>query len=281
MGIVYVLMAAGLNLVWGVMKVINLAHGSFLMIGAYTAYWLFVWFGFDPLLSIPFVLPLTFGLGLIVWRVVVRRFQRMEYGGPAENAQFMALYGLSYAVVSMTTYVWGASLVGIPVTYASLPFTLIGGIVVPFGWVIASSFSLAFTLGLLVLLYHTTFGKEVRATSQDVAEAELSGINTSRVAALTFGLGTCLAGIGGSLLPLVSPGISTQIALPYTILTFAVIIIGGLGEPLGVIIGGIIFGILQSVVSSLSPALTQIVGFLCVIIILYFKPRGLLPPKYR
>jgi len=273
LGGVYALMGTGLNLIYGVMRVVNYAHGQFIMLASYSAYWLYIILGLDPLKSLVMSLPMFFAIGVIAYQTTARRFFRAE---DPEMASFIAYFGLSLAIAALALLAWGADTRSIPFLYHPISISFFE-ICFPVGRLIAFGASLLIVLCLFFFLYKTYYGKAIRAIIENRTGAEILGIDSEKISTLTFGIGLMLAGASGALITLVFPAIYPGMGSVYTTIAFVIIVLGGLGDPLGAVIGGIIYGVAESLSTVFLPlALAPVVAFLILIFVIILKPQGLL-----
>lgn len=274
LGMVYALIGAGMNIVYGVMRVVNFAHGDFLMLAAYATYWFSVLLGWNPLISLLVVLPLFFVLGMVLYYWTVPRLLKSE---DPEMASYLAYFGISLLISAAVFLGWGADPRGIasPFTPASVS---IGFLHLPVGRLIAFAICVISALCLTFFLYKTYIGKAVRATIQNREAVQLLGINLHGISAISFGAGLALVGIAGALNTMIFPAIYPAMGPSYTTIAFAVIVLGGLGNPIGAVIGGLLFGLLQSISTLFIPAaLSTALAFVILIVMVMVKPSGLMP----
>ncbi len=267
-GVVYGIAAMGLNLIWGVMRVINLAHGAMISLGMFGVYLLFSGLGLNPYLALLLIAILGLLMGIIIYFVSIARVINGPYLSTllATFSVNMIAIGLGTAVFTTTPRDSGFSLGSVQLG----PLTLLGTRLV------AAVVTLLVTGALYAFLYRTRTGKYIRAVSNNRAAAELMGIPSSRILALSFGIGTMLAAIAGGL-------IATFFS--FTILSgdiyqqksFIIGVLGGLGNPLGALVGGLILGILEGLLPLAMPnTWVPVIEFLLFILILLIKPSGLL-----
>lgn len=271
-GGVYALVAAGLALIFGVMRVINFAQGSLLMVGMYTSYWLRQLWGVDPYLSIPIVAVVLFALGYVAHRAVI---------DPARDApehnQLLLTLGLSLILQNAALALWGASFrsVSLPYTDATLS---IGFVAIGLTKVAAFVAAVAMIAALYLLLTRTDLGREMRAAAEDRVGALVIGIDVRRVHAVAFGIGSACAGVAGALiLPFLH--VSPNVGEVFVITAFIVVVLGGMGSVVGALVGGLVVGVAGSLGAALLPAqagsLNEIVLFVLFVGILLVRPSGL------
>ncbi|MFA5365407.1 MAG: branched-chain amino acid ABC transporter permease [Candidatus Bathyarchaeia archaeon] len=272
-GCIYVLLATGLNLIFGVMKLVNFAHGELLMIGAYVSYSVSTAFGLNVYLSVFVSMGVVALVGFGVERLAFRRV----LGSDKLNEIFVSL-GLILIFDNFAVLVWGEG-----PKWLSSPFqnmsVKIGDISLSYDWLIALGFVVAILVGLLFLIKKTKIGMAMRATSQKSQASMLMGINIEHIYIFTFVLGAALAGAAGSLYGIIFPFNPFIGALP-TIKAFAIIILGGLGSIPGAIVGGLLYGLAeQTAVLVLGGIWRDAIAFSLLIIVLIVRPKGLFGEK--
>jgi len=278
-GLIYALFASSLNIIFGVMRIVNFAHGSFLILGSYIAFWLWDFYGIDPFLSLLVVIPIFFTLGIGLYYLTVPRLLDSD---DTEMMSFLAYFGLFIILSAMMRILWGAETRAIRSPYEELlpaNITFLGNAYITTRVIGAAT---AFViLGFLVwFLYRTYYGKAIRAMIQDRAATKFLGIKTHRVSAISFGLAMVVAGISGVLLTLIFPAFSPFEGERYTIIAFSVIVLGGLGDPIGAMIGGVAFAIIEQVTSLFLPlSASPLLAFLILVIVMLVRPEGLFKPQ--
>jgi branched-chain amino acid transport system permease protein len=267
LGSIYALMAAGLNLIFGVIKVINFAHGALLMLGMYLSYWLWV-AGFDPYIGLPIVVAAMAVIGWLIQVVFINPVLRSE-----RTSQLLITFGLALVVQNGAVILWQHDYRSITTAYgrtllefAGLRFTLTTAIAV---------LGAATALALLYLfLHHTRFGTAIRAVSQQPDSAELAGINVKRMYAAAFSIGTALVGVAAVLMApiyFVQPEIGNE----FGIMAFIIVILGGLGNVFGAALAGLALGIVQNLFATfVSVEMSTAIVFLFFIILMLFRPYG-------
>ncbi len=270
LGGIYALISIGLTMIWGVMQIVNFAHGEYLMLGMYATFWLFQLYGIDPYLSLLIVAPLLFLLGVITQRVVVEPILNAPH-----VAQIFATVGLSIVLQNLALFFWKADYrtVRLASSITNLKFQ---GLIVSFPRLMAFAITLAMVIALFLFLKRTHLGKALRATADNKRAAHLMGINVGRLYYLALGMGTACVGIaGGILMPMymVFPTAGGY----FVLIAFVVVVLGGMGSMTGAFIGGLIIGVVEAFSGFyLAPALKEVVYFLVFILILAFRPSGLL-----
>ncbi|RME41910.1 MAG: branched-chain amino acid ABC transporter permease [Chloroflexi bacterium] len=270
-GGIYGLAALGLSLIWGVMKVVNVAHGDMLMIAAYATFFLVVG-GVNPFVTLALLLPLGFVAGALLYRVIIRHLvERSE----VELMSLVLTFGLGAMIYGAAANAWGQDLRSIPLL---LPTLKVGAVRVPWSRLSAFIISLGLMVALYLFLRRTYIGKAIRAVAQSRTAAMAMGIDPGQISMIAFGIGLGYAAVAGGLIALTNP-LSPIIGLNYVGRAFAVVVLGGLGNPIGAVVGGLVLGLAESISAlfvtySLAPA----VAFLLLIIVLIVRPRGLFGP---
>jgi branched-chain amino acid transport system permease protein len=267
-GGVYAMIALGMALIFGVMRVINVAHGTLLMLGGYTTYWLFSLYGLNPFFSLLVSFPLLFLVGLLLQRFFVSRVV-----GAPELSSLILTFGLSIFITNMAVLSWTSD-------YRSVEFLtgsfLLGPIAISKPRLVTFSFALLITVAAFVFLNKTKTGKAIRATSQHRELAQVCGINVQRIDLITFGLASGLAGAGGSLIS-VMYSIFPEMGRGYVFKSFLVIVLGGAGNYPGAFLGGLLLGVVEGLTSLLLTAqLSEVIAYVLLVLVLLIRPTGLL-----
>ena len=273
MGFLYALVAVGLTIIWGLMEMINFAHGEFLMLGMFGAWWLSVAVGLDPLLAMVPVGLAMYGFGILVYKLLMRRVQ-----GGDPFTQIFATIGLLFllqnAIVAGFTsdyrFVGDSALTRLSGTKLQLLGITFG---VPL--LAAAGLALLLFLGLYLLIERTEFGLALQATSEDRDAARLVGIKPQRMFAVAWGLGAALVAIAGAILVNFF-ATYPQVGLQFTVLAYAIVALGGFGSILGTLLAALVVGVIQSVtVVYLPPAFKDAFVFASYLLIGLFRPQGL------
>ncbi|MCX8997093.1 branched-chain amino acid ABC transporter permease [Rhizobiaceae bacterium BDR2-2] len=275
-GGIYGGIALGLSLIFGVMRVINFAHGSFLMLAMYVAYMLWAVFGLHPYVSVIGSVPILFCIGFAVQQVIISPLFKRERAGVVEPTSALLLTaGVFLVIDNLVLMVFGPDVrsVNVDITYESI---FLGDVPVNLARLIAFVAAVVVAAGLAWWLKHSEMGRSIRATAQNRDAAALSGINVPLVYNVTFGIGCAVLGLFGALLlPFFS--LTPTIGLSFGIKSFLVVVLGGIGSIPGCILGGIVLGIFESVASQFVTATSAaIFSFGLFIAILLFRPTGLL-----
>jgi branched-chain amino acid transport system permease protein len=273
MGGIYVLIAMGLSLQYGVAKVLNIAHGEFIMIGALLTWTVYTAFGINPLVSLAICGPVTFILGFLIYRTVFTHL-RTSSPSPAvfEANAMLASFGLMFVIQNIALIIWGSGMRGYSYLATGINFL---GTVFAANRLVALVTALVIGVIFYVILIRTRLGKAIRAAAEDPATAGLMGVNINQVLALCFGFGALLAGFAGVLVSMCYPIYATM-GLEYTLIAIIVVVLGGLGSIPGSFIGGFILGLIGSIVSSWQPSLSIAAYYVLFMLLLIVKPTGIL-----
>ena len=270
LGGIYGLISIGLTLIFGVMKVVNFAHGEFIMVAMYGAYWVFHFFGIQPYVAIIIVAPMMFGFGLVVQRVLIQRL----IDAPGFTQIFVTV-GLSMALQNGILYLWSADFRGVkvPIATASL---MLDTVTISVSRLLVFAASCVVTLALMLFLKKTALGKAMRATSQNWRAACLMGVDIKKIFLLSFAIGSALIGIAGCMIiPIYS--VFPSVGMNFVLIAFVVVVLGGMGSIQGAFLAGIIVGVLEIMSGFfLAPALGPMIVFVFFVLILLFRPTGLL-----
>jgi branched-chain amino acid transport system permease protein len=272
-GSIYALMSAGLTVIYGVMDIIHAAHGEYLMMAMYITFFANSLFGMDPYLSLLLTVPITFGVGVLVFYGLI-----LPVIDEAPAYPMLVTIGISIVLQNVALYLFTADFRMITLPYFSLKFKF-GLLAITLGEFIAFAGALAVSLGFYWFLLKTDLGRRIRASSEDREGALLMGINVRRIQAITFGLGTACLGITG---PLLIPiyYINPTIGDIFLLRAFVIVVLGGMGNFIGALLGGIIIGISEVIGTILLPgSLAPIVSFTLFIGFLLFRPEGLFAKK--
>lgn len=269
-GGLYAVMALGLALVWGVLNIVNLAHGAFIMLGAYASWYLYTYLHIDPFLGLPITAVVMFALGYALQRGLLNLIVR----APMFNTLLLT-FGLEVVLTYMAQIVFSADFRTINPPYAGNSLVL-GSVVFPVARLAAFGVAIVLTIGMWVFLLHTRLGRAIRATAQNLVAARLYGVEPRHLYAMTFALGIALAGASGTLYGTVSQ-INPYIGASLTAKSFAISIIGGLDNPLGVIVGGLFIGIVEALTTLyIGQTFANVASFGILALVLIVKPSGLL-----
>ncbi len=276
LGCVLAAIAHGLNLIWGVTKVVNIAHGEFVMLGAYGAYFLNLYWGLNPLLAAPIDAVLGLAVGLAFYFGFLYRELRgkEQVTLQTEMVTLVSTFGLSLVLVNL-----GVALLPHPVAEQYTTVTLVfGPINLPLGGTYVAVASIAIIAATHLFLTRTYLGNAIRAYSQDIGAAKLMGVNPTKVAAAATGLGFAMTMAGGALLTVwLHVGIDPYLGQIYAPLSFVIVALGGAGKMWGSLLGGLTLGILLDVLPAfVSSDIAYAIAFLVIIPVLVFAPEGIL-----
>jgi branched-chain amino acid transport system permease protein len=267
-GSIYALVALGLGLIFGVMRVLNVAHGPLMMLGAYTTFWLFHWLGLNPYVSLLATMPLLFLVGVGLQRLLVRRVVDAP-----ELSSLLLTFGVSIALVNLAQLAFTSDLRSVEFLTGSF---LVGPFALSKSRLLACAFAIVITAGAFAFLKSTRLGKAVRAVSQSREVAQVCGIDVQRIHLLAFGLGTALAAAGGTLVA-VMVAIQPEMGQVYTFKSFLVIVLGGAGNYPGALLGGLLLGLVEQLASLfLTTQVNEAIAYVLLVVILLIRPTGLL-----
>lgn len=277
-GLYFALVGVGLNLIFGVMRIINLAHGDFLILGAYGAFYVFHLLGWNPMWAIPIELLVFFGIGLPMYYLLVPRLQK---SGDPEMLSFILFFGLSQVIESLAVFAFGNDQRSIPASVFGGAPVSIGGQVYPMAWVVSAAVGLAGITLIYLYLYHTRLGRATRAIMTERSEALVTGISVHRVSAVAFGIGLATAALAGIFSPFMLGAIAPSLGMGITVTSFVIIVIGSLGNPLGTVLGGLLYGEALMLMQTFLTSWAEMFPYVLLIAILLIKPSGLLGKAVR
>jgi branched-chain amino acid transport system permease protein len=267
-GALYAMVALGLGLIFGVMRVLNVAHGPILMLGAYTTFWLFQQFGLNPYLSLVVSMPLLFVVGMALHRALVSRVVDAP-----ELSSLLLTFGVSIVLVNLAQLGFTSDLRSVEYLTGSF---LLGPFAFSKSRVIACAFAIGITVGAFLFLQKTRLGKAIRAVSQSREVAQVCGINVQRIHMISFGVASALAAAGGSLIA-VMVAIQPDMGGIYTFKSFLVIVLGGAGNYPGALLGGLLLGLVEQLSSLfLTTQINEAVAYVLLVLVLLVRPTGLL-----
>lgn len=278
-GGILAVVALGFSLVWGIMNIINLAHGAFIMLGAYVTYQLFTTFHVDPFVSLPISFVLLFALGYLIQHYLLNWVARAPI-----LATFLLTFGLSLLIVNIALIVWTGDTRGVTTAYSGTNFTL-GDVTVPWAKLYTLLGALAITGAMQLWLTRSRTGRAIRATSMDIGAAQLSGVRVTHIYAIVFALGAGLAGVAGTLISL-SYALNPSMGDPFLIKAFVVCVLGGLGSVQGALVGGLVYGIIEAFATQIDvtigtqhisgSGLQDAIALVVLLIVLIVRPTGIM-----
>ena len=272
-GGLYGLAAVGLTLVFGVLKMLNVAHGELIMLGGYAAFWFFTLWRVDPFVSVLPAGAALFLVGVLLYRVLFGRLLRAAEETKLKNSILIG-FGLALVLQTIALAAWTGDERAVTTAYAGhvLPA---GPIVIPFARLGALGIAFVAVAALHFFLHHTYPGKAIRATAEDVDAASLAGIPVPSVFLTAFGLGSALAGVAGTLAA-VTDAVSPSIGLAWTLKALIVVVLGGLGSVAGAFVAGVGLGVVESMSGVLlGNAYREIMGLVLFLAVLALRPQGL------
>jgi branched-chain amino acid transport system permease protein len=273
-GALYGLIALGLGLIMGIMKFLNIAHGSFLILGGYVCYWLFTLWGIDPYLSTPLVIIATFLMGLLLYKLTLSPLLKLPHIGMRIDNSLLITFGVIYVLDNAMNSIWSPDVRSVITSYTGEALTIFGarlGLTSLYGLGIAVIVAVA----LHFILNRTYFGKHVRAATQDVDAASLSGINVGRTYLISCGIAVALAGVAGVVI-VSSYSITPTSGLSWLLIGIVVMVLAGEENINAILPAGIILGLIESLsIYVVGPQYREAVALVIFIIVLILRPQGL------
>jgi len=269
LGGVYAVYSAGFSMIFGVMGVVNLAHGELIMLGAFTSYWMFEILHMDPYVSAPFSAAILFGLGYVIQKYIINRVIDLPH-----IMSYILTFGIHLILANVAVKLWTHDFRSITTSYSGANLAVLG-LNIPYARLVTFFLALVVIAGLWAFMSRTETGRAIRATSMDKDVARLMGVNIREIYAITFGVGAAVTGLAGaSISPFVI--IFPEMGLEYTIIAFCVVVLGGMGYLPGALWGGFILGVLQSLAATyLSAGISVAITFLILFLMLVFRPAGI------
>ncbi len=269
-GLVYGLMALGLSVIFGVVRVVNFAHGEFAVVGMYAAFLLFRSLGLDPLVTMLPIAALFFAVGFALQAGLINSFV-----GRAEHEQFILLVGIGIVIANVLLMIFGPD-----ARPANLPYGfdsyLIGPLIVDKVRVYAAVAAVALAAALFAFFRYTDTGTAIRACADNLAGAAVVGLNVKRLYAITFGIGLACVGAAGALMVMIADA-APSLGPAYTLLAFIIVIVGGLGSMAGALVGGVLIGVSEALAGFIiEPSMKSMFSFGLLIAVLVLRPRGLM-----
>lgn len=276
-GALFSLIAVGLNLQYGVTRILNVAHGEFLMIGALITAVSFHFYDVNPLVSLAISGPTVFALGVLVYLLAFRRLVRLSvFAEELEARSLLACFALFFIIQNVISLImkYNPWLTSVGVPYLKEPITIMGE-TMELNKIVAAGVSIIFSALLYITLRSTRTGLALRATAQEPTGAQVVGINIFRVHMVSFGLSVLLSALAGSLMSMIFPNLSPLTGPTYTFIALSIIVIGGMGSFIGSLLGGFLMGYVYYVSMKIDTMLTMPVVYAFLIIMLIVKPKGL------
>ena len=273
LGGVYVAVAIGFSLVWGILNIVNLAHGALVVVGMYTTWYLFSHFGLDPFLTLPIAALALFVIGYILQRGVINRVIRAPL-----FFTLLLTFGINLVLINLFLVWFKADFRSVTTSYSGTGLVVVG-VTVPYVRLAALVIALLLAGAVGLFLNRTRTGFAIQAVGADKDAAQLVGIDLRHVYALTFAVGAACAGVAGGLLSTIQ-AISPSAGEPYTLQAFVVVILGGLGRVSATVVGGLLFGLIEVLAQSQVPGLgagwSNAIAFAILVLVLVLRPQGLL-----
>ena len=267
LGALYASLAVGFSLVWGVLNIVNMLHGSLIILGGYITYFAWHTYGIHPLLALPVIALLMYALGYVTQLLVINRVVHQPV-----LVTMTLTFGLDLILYNFMTVYYTATPRRVTL---DLGATSIGGIAIPFDRLLGMVLALVLTGLLYVVMRRSRVGRAIVAVRMDSAAAALMGIKVNRIYAITFGIGALMAGATGVIFAMVYP-VTTNLTGIYLGKAFVICVIGGLGSVQGALVGGIVLGVIESFAGQFfGPQHALTVGFLLMLVLLVVKPTGL------
>jgi branched-chain amino acid transport system permease protein len=271
----YALLASGLTLIFGVMGVINIAHGAFLILAAFATYSIWTATGLDPLVSVVLTTPMMFCFGWLLYRGTVEHVR-----GAHVSSSVLLTFALALVIEGAMGLIWGNTSHSVRPSYVNESFT-IGEIFLPKAQVYGGALAIVVLSGLYLILTRTWLGRAIRASAVNPSGAALVGVNVSAVAALTFGIGVAAAGAGGSIVSVLYPFLPGS-HYQWIARLLGIIVLGGMGSLPGAVVGALLLGIAETLtVTYISPAWATAVPYLFIFVVLLVRPQGLMGSRLR
>ncbi len=273
-GALYALLACGLNLVFGVMGVINLAHGELMIAGAFLSWLAYRYIDLHPLVVLPLVMGLLYGFGVLLQRWLIERLT-----GRDELTSLLVTYGLSILLMNLGLLLFSADFRSVPVLQGGFYLSSLD-LVISKPRAVAGAISLALTLGIFGFLRYHRMGKAIRAVSEQPEVAMICGIDVAKVRQMTFGIAAAMAGAAGVLLSILY-SFSPETGGEFLLKCFAVLVIGGMGNFLGALLGGLLLGLVEAFVGGFfNVQWAEAVAYLLLVLVLLLRPGGLLGQRH-
>jgi branched-chain amino acid transport system permease protein len=277
-GGIYALVGVSLTLLYGVLRVVNFAHGEFVIAGSFLAFVLFSSFGVPPLLAVPIAAVAFFAAGWGLYYVLIPRLARSD---DPELMSFLMFYGVSIAAAALMLLLFEADSRTIDYTFTPVSMQ-VGPIYVSTARLVALAITVVVSIALALFLFKTLPGKALRAAIMNPEAIMIMGVDIVRLSAFAFALASALAGVTGVLIALVFPAFNPFSGAEYTIIAFIVVVLGGLGNPVGALLAGVLFGLAEQMATVFLPqAMAQIVGFLILVGTIFFRPSGILGVRFK
>lgn len=277
-GGIYALVGVSLTLLYGVLRVVNFAHGEFVIAGSFFAFVLYSILHIPPLLALPLAAVAFFAAGWLLYYVLI---PRLSLSDDPELMSFLMFYGVSIAAAALMLLLFEADSRTIDFTFTPVSVQ-VGPIYISTARLVALAITIVISIALALFLFRTLPGKALRAAIMNREAIQIMGVDIVRLSAFAFALASSLAGVTGVLVALVFPAFNPFSGAEYTIIAFIVVVLGGLGNPVGALLAGVVFGLAEQMATVFLPqALAQIVGFVILVGTIFLRPSGLLGTRFR
>ena len=274
LGGLYACVAMGFSLVYGVMNIVNVAHGALIMLGSYVTYWLFYFYGVDPFLSIIPAMVALYVIGYIIQRFFMNRV--------LETGPFITLiltFGFQWLLINSALVAWTGDYRAVTPSYAGRGFTF-GSLIVPYARLGVLLVAIASTVVLQLFMSRTKLGNAIKATALNREGAQLCGVDINRIYAITFGIGAALAALAGSAATMVYT-LTPWIGQPLLGRAFVVTVLGGLGSFIGPLVGGLILGLAETIgAATFGTSYQEAISFIILVLILAIRPQGVFGKRF-
>jgi branched-chain amino acid transport system permease protein len=273
MGLLYALIAVGLSLVFGLMNVVNFAHGEFLMVAMYSVFGLWLATALDPVLLGPIVAALMFAFGALVYMGIVRFAMRSKSN--VMMVQIFSTFGLAIFLQGVAQYFFSPDYRSIPDSWLGGKTADVAGVFLPIPQLVGGLVSILVFVALYFLMSRTDFGKALEATREDQGAVALVGINRNRIFALGWGLGAALVGLAGAVLATYYY-IYPHVGVPFALISYVVVALGGFGSIFGALAAGMIVGVVEAVTTMMLPASMKMISvYSLYLLVVFLRPKGL------
>ena len=274
-GLIYGLSALGLSVIFGVIRIVNFAHGEIMVLGMFMTLVIFRQLGMDPLLALPFVTVTLFAFGYLLQDWVIRRVAHI-----ADHFQFLLMAAIAVMLIALPLMIFGPDAQGVQVSYALDSFE-IGPLIIDKVRLYAGVVALVGSAAMFAFFKYTDTGKAIRACGDNYTGALVVGLNVRHLFALTFAIGCACLGAAGAIMIMIVD-VHPYLGPPYTLLAFIIVIVGGMGSLPGALLGGILIGVSEAMAGILlQPSLKTAFSFALLILVLLFRPQGLLGKVQR
>lgn len=273
MGLIYALIAVGLSLIFGLMDVVNFAHGEFMMLAMYAVFGAVILIGIDPLMAMPIAVAALFIVGATAYRGVVQYAMRAKAN--IGMVQIFATFGLAVVIRGVSQFLFSSDYRNIPSSWLGGKTISLGGVYLPLPQLVGGGISIAVFVGLWLLITRTDFGKALEATREDAGAVALVGIDKNRVFTLGWGLGAALVGVAGGILAIFYY-IHPDVGAPFALIAYVTVALGGFGSVFGALVAGILVGLVEALTATILPPALKSVGIYALYLgVVFIRPKGL------